>query len=180
MSYVLINPHRANFYDNLFLGIPEPGNNLSRLYAHRFEATFLKRVMGALNTSEQSRYESVFRDFLIYAGNKNLTMDWKLGLYFLDWGKKVNFVKNIKLHSLIASQAAYRWVNTSYRDLDERYIMISDFPKLPYWILGERSKHPLQPPRLFKVKPIKNFMLNDINYTIQKNISVSCLNWQSI
>ena len=138
MSYSLLQPDQTFIFDNLFLGIPEPDNHLSRLFAHRFEATFLTRVLGRLDSVDQIRYEPIFREFLKYAKNHNLSMDWKLGLFFLKWAKNCNLINNIELHSFIVSRAAYRWINTSYR---ERWVLeISLFLIFLNYLIGSLDR----------------------------------------
>jgi hypothetical protein len=179
MHHSLLESIDISFFKKLFLGIAEPGNYLGQLLAHRFEATFLMRVLGT-PPSQQFQYESLFREFLAYANILKLSMDWKLGLNFLEWSKKLNFVNSYEMHTLILSRAAYRWINTPYHDRDYKYVIISDYPDLPFWIIGQRSLHPLNTPKLYKVKPKEELFLKGTRYALTKVISTNNFCWQTI
>jgi len=169
------------FWSNLFLGIPYPNNELNQLIAHQFETILFKASLANLKPHEEVYYQPLFRKFLIYVENRKINMDWKSGLYFLDWLRnKCLMDENKSIYENAITRAVYRWVNNPRYNLGYKYIIIDDSPNFTSWFVGQRSIHPTQTPKLFKVKPKCSISHPNIKYCIMENIIEMNFDWKSI
>lgn len=162
-------------------GIPDLTTIFDKLTSHRFEASYMQRVLGKLPHDAHAYHEELFRDFLSYAFNSSIRMDWALGLHFLKWLHRENKVTCVfKEPEEIVARSISRWINATQRDINLNTIIIRDWPlsKNDFWIMGQKSSHPFDLPKISKIKPMSQHLdTNNIVYTLTNQPIGSDLQW---
>ncbi|TGW14582.1 hypothetical protein EIL50_04685 [bacterium NHP-B] len=166
--------------DSFFRGCPNSTQPLHGLFAHRFEATFLRRIVGPLEEKDLKFHEEIFRLFLCYAAENQLDMGWRLSLHFLKWSFAKKIIKKLSVSpEYIVIRTVYRWINMSHRNFGKRWIILPLWPNSKnIWIVGQKSTHPHLVPRLFRVQG--NESPSNLTYGLTETFQTQNIRWVDV